>query len=122
MSKCKLPKGEQKIQKVLKALNVQFEQQHAFSDCRCVNPLPFDFLVKINETHFLIEFNGEQHYRPVKFGGLDDNTADDKFEEVKKRDEIKKDYAIKNGIPLLIIKYDETFRILEIIKEFLNIN
>jgi hypothetical protein len=39
---------------------------------------------------------------------------------VKKRDEIKRDYAIKNGIPLLIIKYDETERMIDHIKEFLN--
>jgi hypothetical protein len=119
--KCRLSKGEQKIQKVLKALNVQFEQQYSFPDCRYINPLPFDFLVRIRENKFLIEFNGEQHYRPVKFGGLDDNTADDAFAKVKKRDEVKKDYAIKNGIPLLIIKYDETNRLLELIKQLLNI-
>lgn len=118
--KCRLPKGEQKIQKVLKALNVQFEQQYSFPDCRYINPLPFDFLIIIGESKLLVEFNGEQHYRPVKFGGLDDNTADETFEEVKKRDDIKKDYSLKNKIPLLIIKHDESNRILELIKEFLD--
>jgi hypothetical protein len=117
--KCRLSKGEQKIQKALKELNVQFEQQYSFPDCKYVNPLPFDFLIRIGENQLLIEFNGEQHYRPVKFGGLADNTADDTFEEVKKRDKVKKDYAIKNGIPLLIIRYDETDKILKLIKEFL---
>ena len=34
---------------------------------------------------------------------------------------VLKDYAIKNGIPLLIIKYDETDRVLDIINEFLNL-
>jgi len=119
--KCRLSKGEQKIQKALKDLNVQFEQQYSFQDCRFVKPLPFDFLIRIGENQLLIEFNGEQHYSPVKFGGLADNTADDKFAQVKKRDEIKKDYAIKNGIPLLIIRYDETNRVLDIIDEFLNL-
>lgn len=119
--KCRLPKGEQKIQKALKELNIQFEQQYSFSDCRYVNPLPFDFLIRIGENQSLIEFNGEQHYRPVKFGGLAEDNNDSIFEEVKKRDEVKKEYAIKNGIPLLIIRYDETDRILEIIKEFLNL-
>ena len=120
--RCRLPKGEQKIQKVLKDLELRFEQQYSFLDCRYKSPLPFDFRVINNNSQFLIEFNGEQHYRPVKFGGLDDNTADNTFEQVKKRDEVKKDYAVKNGIPLLIIRYDETDRILELIKEFLNFN
>jgi hypothetical protein len=119
--KCRLPKGEQKIQKVLKDLNVRFEQQYSFQDCRYINPLPFDFLIRIGENQFLIEFYGEQHYRPVKFGGLAYNTANETFAEGKKRDEIKKRYANKNGIPLLIVKYDETDRIIEIIKKFLNL-
>ena len=119
--KCRLPKGEQKIQKTLKELNVQFEQQYSFPDCRYVNPLPFDFLIRFGEKQLLIEFNGEQHFKPVKFGGLADNKANHTFEEVKKRDLVKKDYAVKNGIPLLIIRYDETERISDIIKEFLNL-
>lgn len=119
--KCRLPKGEQKIQKALKELDLQFEQQYSFPDCRYINPLPFDFLIRIGENRFLIEFNGEQHYRPVKFGGLADNNADDTFEVVKMRDVIKMEYANKNRIPLLIIKQDETDRISDIIKEFLNL-
>jgi hypothetical protein len=119
--KCRLSKGEQKVQKVLKELDVQFEQQYSFPDCRYVNPLPFDFLIRIGENQFLIEFHGEQHYRPVKFGGIFDNNSDDTFQKGKERDKIKKSYALENGIPLLIIKYDETNRILGLIKEFLNI-
>lgn len=119
--KCRLPKGEQKIQKALKEFDVQFEQQYSFPDCRYINPLPFDFLIRIGENQFLIEFNGEQHYRPVKFGGVADNNADDTFEVVKMRDVIKIEYANKNRIPLLIIKQDETHRISDIIKEFLNL-
>ena len=119
--KCRLPKGEQKVLKVLNQLNVKFEHQHFFSDCKNINPLPFDFYIKIEEYQFLIEFNGEQHYRPVKFGGLNDNNANNRFEELKKRDEVKKEYAFKNGIPLLIIRYDETDKIFEQIKEFLKL-
>jgi hypothetical protein len=119
--KCRLPKGEQKIQKALKEFDVQFEQQYSFPDCRNKNPLPFDFLVRIGENRFLIEFNGEQHYRPVKFGGGDDKGADETFEEVKRRDAIKLEYAKKNRIPLLIIKQDEANKISEIIKGFLNL-
>lgn len=119
--KCRLPKGEQKIQKALKELDVQFEQQYSFPDCRFINPLPFDFVIRIGENQFLIEFNGEQHYRPVKFGGLADNNANDIFEVVKMRDLIKMEYANKNSIPLLIIKQDETNRISDIIKEFLGL-
>lgn len=46
--KCRLPQGEQKIQKILKDLNIQFEQQYSFDDCRNINPLPFDFFIEHN--------------------------------------------------------------------------
>ncbi|MHC1737735.1 MAG: DUF723 domain-containing protein [Ignavibacteriaceae bacterium] len=120
--KCRLSKGEQKIQKVLKKLNMQFEQQYSFTDCRYINPLPFDFFIREGENLLLIEFHGQQHYGPVKFGGLADNNAEKLFEEVKKRDKIKKEYALTKRIPLLIIKHDEIDRILEIIKEFIKFN
>jgi hypothetical protein len=122
--KCRLPKGEQKIQKALKALNdlnVQFEQQYSFPDCKYKNSLSFDFFVTYNHSKFLIEFNGEQHYRPVKFGGINDDNADARFEEVKIRDKIKNDYATKNGIPLLVIKFDEPDKISDNIKNFLDL-
>ena len=119
--KCRLPKGEQKIQKVLNDLNIQFEQQYSFPDCKYKNSLPFDFFVIYNNSKFLIEFNGEQHYRPVKFGGINDDNADDRFEEVKIRDKIKNDYATKNGIPLLVIKFDESDKISDNIKNFLDL-
>lgn len=119
--KCRLPKGEQKIQKALKELDLQFEQQYSFPDCRYKNPLPFDFLIKIGDNQFLIEFNGEQHYRSVKYGGPNDKNADETFEEVKMRDKIKMDYASKKRIPLLVIKYDEINGISDVIKEFCNL-
>lgn len=119
--KCRLSKGEQKVNKTLKDLNLEFEQQYSFPDCKYKNPLPFDFLIKVGEDRFLIEFNGEQHYKPVNFGGLLDNNASTRFDEIKKRDKIKNDYAIKNGIPLLILKYDDSDNLLGIINEFLNL-
>jgi hypothetical protein len=119
--RCRMPKGEQKIQKVLKDLNLQFEAQYSFPDCKYKNPLPFDFIVFKRVSKVLIEFNGEQHYRSVNFGKVDNNDADDIFEEVKMRDKIKMDYAIQNGIPLLVIKYNEIDRISDIIKVFLRL-
>jgi len=47
-----------------------------------------------------IEYQGEQHYRPVSiFGG------EDSFKSQIKRDKIKKKYCKSNNIELLIIPY-----------------
>ena len=50
----------------------------------------------------LIEFQGWQHDYPVKrFGGKEE------FEKRKIRDKLKKEYCVKNNIPLLIIYPDD---------------
>lgn len=105
--KCNYSKGEQKIQKILKDLNLHFEPQAKFFDCKDKRELPFDFLIIYKNKKFLIEFNGPQHYSSNKFWGIDKEKAIEKFEELRKRDKIKYDYAETNNIPLLILKEGE---------------
>ena len=62
-----------------------------------------------------IEYNGNQHYKPVNFFG-----GYKKYEEIKIRDDIKKKYCNDNNIKLLIIKSDEN--ILDKLKMTLNID
>jgi Zn finger protein HypA/HybF involved in hydrogenase expression len=97
---CKLSKGELKIKKFLDDRNIKYIQQYKFIDCRNQKPLPFDFYLP--EYNMCIEYNGEQHYKPLNnFGG------EKSFNKLKKRDGIKNSYCISNNIKLLIIKYDE---------------
>ena len=50
----------------------------------------------------IIEFDGEQHFRPIQsFGGLE------RFEKQKKNDFIKNQYALSHNIPLVRIPYDK---------------
>lgn len=118
--RCKLSKGEQKVQKILRDLNLQFEAQAKFLDCKDKRELPFDFLVTIKDERFLIEFNGPQHYSPVKFWGLSEQESVNKFEKLKKRDKIKYKYALLKNIPLLILKDGDEMP--NKIKEFLKLN
>ena len=49
-----------------------------------------------------IEFDGIQHFKPIKqFGGIE------AFEATKINDKIKSDYCEENFINLVRIKYDE---------------
>lgn len=104
---CNFSKGEQKIQKILNDLNIQFETQAKFSDCKYKRELPFDFLINYNNCKYLIEFNGPQHYSSEKFWGSNKPEAIKKFEELKQRDQIKIEYAKANNIPLLILKEND---------------
>lgn len=96
-------KGERECHKILsKNKNVKnILPQYTIETCSYINPLPFDFKVELhNNKNFLIEYQGQQHYKPIEFwGGVK------KYEEQCIKDKIKYDYCDKNNINLLIISY-----------------
>lgn len=98
--KCKSYKGELKIRDLLLKKGVFFEEQVRFSDCRLKKPLVFDFFLPIH--NILIEFDGEQHIRPIERWG-----GEKAFVLQKKRDLIKNEYCIDKKIKLIRIKYYE---------------
>jgi len=98
--KCNLSKGELKIIAFLNKNDIKYINQYQFDNCKNIFKLSFDFYLP--ELNILIEFDGEQHFRSVKyFGGVND------FDKRKKRDQIKIDFAKNNNIQLIRIKYNE---------------
>lgn len=96
--KCNISKGEMAISKFLDDINVRYEQQKRFNDCRDKYTLPFDFYLP--DYNVCIEYNGIQHYEPVEvFGG------EEALQGTIKRDKIKEAYCNRNGIRLLQIPY-----------------
>lgn len=97
---CKESKGENKIRLYLEENNFKYIHQHKFIECKHKKVLPFDFYLP--DYNICIEFNGTQHYKPVKWFGGDKN-----FETQQLRDKIKMEYCRENNIPLIIIKHNE---------------
>lgn len=96
--KCNNSKGETQVCLWLDNHHIIYESQKKFKDCCDIKPLPFDFYLP--NHNIAIEYDGEQHYRPVKyFGG---NNA---FNRTIKHDRIKNEYCKNNGISLLRIPY-----------------
>lgn len=99
---CNMEKNESSyvkyIKNILDDLNILYEQEVRFSDCKYKNTLPFDFGIKKNNKYFLIEYDGRQH----DFGWMGNPST---IEIQKKRDSIKNKYCIDNGIPLLRLSY-----------------
>lgn len=112
--KCKQSRGEKLITNILETLNIPFESQKRFDSCRYKLPLPFDFYV--NDS-FLVEFDGEQHFKPADFSGRGKEWADKSFKSGQLRDNIKTKWAKDNGIPLVRIPYAEFDNIEQIIKD-----
>lgn len=93
--KCISSKGELYIADYLAKHGVEFVPQYKFADCRDINPLPFDFMIRINGKMKLIEFDGSQHFNNTLFHN----------NSVLRHDEIKNRYCKDNGIELLRIPY-----------------
>jgi hypothetical protein len=115
---CNNSNGERIIYEYLETNNIKFMLQYKFDDCKSKKSLPFDFAIfDNNNLKCLIEYQGQQHYEPIKyFGGVK------KFEETKKRDQIKLNYCLQNNIPFLCIPYTEFNNIEAILNNFLLLN
>jgi len=54
-----------------------------------------------------IEVMGEQHFRPVCFGGIEIDKAKVNFRKQQERDQEKKEAAVRAGWVYVTVKYDE---------------
>lgn len=109
--KCAGSKGEKRIMRYLDNKNISYTQEYTFSDCLSDNGrvLRFDFalLDEKENVRCLIEYDGEQHFKPVHFTDMDEDIMKQNLESCKLRDSIKNDYCKKNNIPLIRIPYTE---------------
>lgn len=101
--KCVASKGEKKISEWLKNNNIIFLQEYRFEDCCYDRPLIFDFYIP--DLNIAIEYDGHQHFYPVKFGGISEEKAIENFNKNKERDSIKTKYCKDNNINLIRIPY-----------------
>lgn len=100
---CNESKGERAIRRFLRKNHIPFKEQYTFPNCRNIRPLPFDFIIKLrNKKVALIEYQGEQHYKPVEFFG-----GREKLKLQQINDDIKRTYCRVNNIPLIEIPYWE---------------
>lgn len=95
---CKESSGEAYIRRYLTEKGVPFESQKTFKGLVYKNPLYYDFYIP--KYNVLIEYQGEQHYRPNPYFG-----GEEGYQKQRIRDNIKRDYAKDKGITLLEIPY-----------------
>ena len=94
---------EQTIGEILTKYKIRYMTQFSFDDCKDKRKLPFDFYLP--DYNILIEYDGEQHYRPVNFGGIDDEKAQANLLTTQKHDQIKNEYCQQHKINLIRIPY-----------------
>ena len=94
-------KGELKIRQLLTENNIPFIEQKSFENCVFPNSLAkarFDFYVN---NLYLIEYDGEQHF---KYRGDFWNTKEH-YEQTIEHDKFKNNWCKENNIPLIRIPY-----------------
>ena len=115
---CVRSKGEEKISIWLSSHNIPFEKEKTFKNFKYeeTGGAPrYDFYIP-EPYNFLIEFNGVQHYEPI--GGWNNKES---FEKRVERDNIKRDWAKNNNIPLHEISYLEIDNIDKILQEIFGV-
>lgn len=102
--RCSFSKGELAVAKVLDILNIHYEQEKKFPECKDKRPLQFDFYFVYCGLHFLVEYQGVHHYKPVKFFEREGHA---KHEWYKQHDDIKRKFASQFGFILIEIPYTQ---------------
>ena len=85
--------------------NIIFETQYKFTDCIYHKSLPFDFY--LSNYNCCIEVDGEGHYQPTRFNGIDKQRAKELFNQTQIRDNIKTEYCNTHNIKLIRISYKD---------------
>jgi len=111
---CKTSKGENEIIYYLEKNKISYIREKRFNDCRDKYTLPFDFY--LSEYNLCIEYDGIQHYKPIKYFG-----GDKKFKLIKNHDKIKTKFCKEKFIDLERINYDEKieFKIKQILNKYI---
>lgn len=97
--------GEYTIEQILKDNKVQFKRNVHFDDCKFPDTgyyAYFDFYVK---NTYIIEYDGEQHYKPTCFNGIKNLDAVKNFQKTQEHDKIKNNYCFDKNIPIIRIPY-----------------
>lgn len=97
--------GEYKINKLLECNNIPFIRNAHFDDCKFIDTnyhAYYDFYI---DNKYIVEYDGEQHFKPTCFNGIKSLDAIKNFNKTKEHDEFKNNYCFANNIPIIRIPY-----------------
>lgn len=111
--------GEERIGNFLLKNGIKFICQKTFDDLIGVNSgkLSYDFYIP--DYNILIEYQGQQHYKPTTFGGISINKAEKMLKQQLEHDRRKRDYAQSHNITLIEINYYDFNNVENILTKYL---
>jgi very-short-patch-repair endonuclease len=88
-----------RIMYVFETLDIDFEREVTFEGLRNKMQLYFDFCIEKDGNYFVVEFDGQQHFRGWQ-------GCKKSLKENQIRDSIKNNFCKEYGIPLLRLNYE----------------
>jgi hypothetical protein len=120
-----MSRGERTVYDILGELGLEhgtdFKTEYKFKKLLGIGgrQLRYDFVVFDKEELLLIEFDGRQHYKPVKWQNNEsDEKVQQRYQMIRCHDKRKNKFAKKHEYPLLRIKYSDVNNAKELIEEF----
>ncbi len=111
--------GERRILEYLDSNKINYKREKSFAGCVSINNIRMRFDFYLPDHNLLIEYDGEQHFRPINFSRL--CNSEQEFINRKKNDKIKNSWAKKNRYNLKRISYKEIENIPSILLSLLEI-
>lgn len=100
--KCSIGKNEKLIGSILQSEGIDYQEQKPIKHFNNIENKSIIIDYYIPNSNIIIEYNGEQHYQPVCFGG-DQKRAEEKFVKQQKRDQYLQQFCFDNNIKLIWI-------------------
>ena len=107
-------KGTQIICLWLQNKSLLYDREKSFDSLRGKHNRPYFFDFFIKKLNILIEFDGLQHYKPIKFWG-----GDDGLQQTQECDQRKTQWAKDNGYTLIRICYSDEKNIHDMLDHYL---
>ena len=115
---CKESKGEKVIASFLDDCKINYRGQNIIKERGYLRD-DFAILSSSGDILATIEYNGEQHYKPVDFAGNGLKWAKNELKITQERDQKKTSWLKEHNIPQLIIPYWEFDNISVLVEDFL---
>jgi hypothetical protein len=119
---CGFSRGEDRIYEWLSKNNIDNVKYKSYFTLEGLSGGSLNYDFYIPSCNLLIEYQGEQHVRPVDFDGIGIQKATVQFKKQQEHDRRKKEYAIKNNISLLEIWFWDYENIEKILENILNVS
>lgn len=111
---CNVIRGEEIIIKYLSKQNIEFQLHKSYDDLHGLGGRKLSYDFYLPKFNMLIEYQGEQHERPIEYFG-----GEEQFLKQQEHDRRKREYAINNNIKLLEIWYYDFNNIEEILNKMI---